>query len=310
MNILTFDIEEWYLEKAYFGAKQSKYAEYDKLLDVLLSKLDEVGLKATFFCVGKMATDFSYVVRKISDAGHEIGCHSNIHQWLNKMSYQEALDDTKLAVDSLEQCIGNKIFSYRAPAFSIGSSNKWIFEILASNGITRDASVFPVSRDFGGFTEFSTNGPATINYKGICIKEFPVCTTSILGKEMAYSGGGYFRFFPLRFVKKTMDKSKCSMTYFHLGDLLPVITGLMSKTEYENYFGETGSVKTRLFRYLKTNIGVKSNKRKLFKLLETTSFENLSTADEMMDWSLYPVVNIESCTNTSSNVYRTSSFQA
>ena len=49
MNILTFDIEEWYLEKAYFGAKESKYAEYDRLLDNLLEKLSSAGLKGTFF---------------------------------------------------------------------------------------------------------------------------------------------------------------------------------------------------------------------------------------------------------------------
>ena len=49
MEILTFDIEEWYLEKAYFGAKESKYAEYDRMLDELLEKLDSGNLKGTFF---------------------------------------------------------------------------------------------------------------------------------------------------------------------------------------------------------------------------------------------------------------------
>lgn len=290
MNILTFDIEEWYLEKAYFGAKDSKYISYDRLLDELLGKLDQVELKATFFCVGKMASDFPQVVRKIHDAGHEVGCHSNIHQWLNKMSYQGVNEDTKVAVGSLEQCIGKKVLSYRAPAFSIGCNNVWAFEILAENGITRDASVFPALRDFGGFAEFSKKEPTIISCKGISIKEFPVSTTSIFGKNMVYSGGGYFRFFPLNFVKNTMDKVNYSMTYFHLGDLLPVFTGLMSKEEYKNYFGETGSMVTRWLRYLKTNVGVKSNKKKLFDLLETQPFENLVSADKKTDWSSCPIV--------------------
>ena len=38
----------------------------------------------------------------------------------------------------------------------IGESNKWMFEILASCGITCDASVFPASRDFGGFPGFQS----------------------------------------------------------------------------------------------------------------------------------------------------------
>ena len=87
MNILTFDIEEWYLEKAYFGAKETKYAEYDRLLEEILEKLENRQVRGTFFCVGKLATMFPHVVRKISDAGHEVGCHSNNHQWLNKMTY-------------------------------------------------------------------------------------------------------------------------------------------------------------------------------------------------------------------------------
>ena len=77
MNILTFDVEEWYLEKAYFGAKESTYKEYDRLLDELLERLYDNNLKGTFFCVGKLATDFPQVVKKIAVAGHEIGCHSN-----------------------------------------------------------------------------------------------------------------------------------------------------------------------------------------------------------------------------------------
>lgn len=292
MNILTFDIEEWFLEKNYFGAKESRYAEYDRLLDEVLSKLDEKGLKGTFFCVGKLATDFPQVVRKIADAGHEIGCHSNTHQWLNKMTFEQAMEDTHAAVDALQQCIGQKVNSYRAPAFSIGSDNKWAFEVLTSNGITCDASVFPASRDFGGFPEFSKMEPTVVRYNGVELHEYPIATAKVLGKDIAYSGGGYFRFFPYGFVEKEMTKASYSMTYFHLGDLLPVISGVMSKEEYENYFNEPGTAKARYLRYVKTNLGVGKNKKKLFKLLSNLDFCNIEDADQHIDWSKAPVVSL------------------
>lgn len=292
MNILTFDIEEWFLEKHYFGAKESRYAEYDRLLDNVLGKLSEKGLKGSFFCVGKLATDFPQVVRKIDAAGHEVGCHSNIHQWLNKMSYQEAMEDTHAAVDALQQCIGKKVVSYRAPAFSIGSDNKWAFEVLAENGITCDASVFPASRDFGGFPEFSKMEPTVVQYNGIEIHEYPIATAKVLGKDIAYSGGGYFRFFPYGFIEKEMKKAIYSMTYFHLGDLLPVISGVMTKEEYENYFNEPGTAKARYLRYVKTNLGVGRNKKKLFKLLSNLDFCNVMEADQQIDWSKAPVVSL------------------
>ena len=292
MNILTFDVEEWYLEKAYFGAKESIYAAYDKLLDELLQKLEESNLKGTFFCVGRLAIDFPHVVRRIDDSGHEVGCHSNTHQWLNKMTFEEAMEDTHAAVDALEQCIGKKVQSYRAPAFSIGSENKWAFEVLAANGITRDASVFPVSRDFGGFPEFTKMEPTVVRYKGVELHEFPIATAKVLGKDIAYSGGGYFRFFPYSFIEKEMMRASYSMTYFHLGDLLPVVSGVMSKEDYERYFEEPGTMKARYLRYLKFNVGVKGNKKKLFRMMSDFKFINVAEANNRIDWDNAPVVYV------------------
>lgn len=286
MNLLTFDIEEWYLYR------KEKHVELDYYLDVILDKLDARQIKATFFCVGRMGELFPEVIRKIQKRGQEIGCHSNIHTWLNKMTEAECREDTHCAVDSLEQCIGEKIISYRAPAFSIGESNKWAFEILAENGIERDASIFPAARDFGGFKVFGQKEPCFVDYDGIKIKEFPVCTTKVLGKEMAYSGGGYFRFFPLTFVKKEIKKAPYSMCYFHIGDLIPETSGVMSKEAYEAYFKEPGTLKARYARYLKSNLGKKNAFEKMMKLIDTIDFINLQQAEEFLDWEAAPVVTL------------------
>lgn len=292
MNILSFDIEEWVLEKDFFGNKDSKYKEYDRLLGEILDKLDECQLKGTFFCVGRMATEFPHAVKLIADRGHDVGCHSNKHVWLTKLTREEAMEDTRIAVDALEQCCGQKILSYRAPAFSVGDKNKWVLEVLAECGIERDASIFPVARDFGGFEKFGQKMPSVIKYNGIRMKEFPICTVDVLGKEIAYSGGGYFRFFPLSFVEKEMNRTDYSMTYFHLGDLNPVIEGVMSPELFETYFQEKGSVMDRYMRYLKTNLGVKSSKKKLFRLLDVMPFVDLGQADNEIDWNNVPVIEL------------------
>ena len=127
MNILTFDIEEWALAKAGGYGTAEKYAEYDSYLSQILDVLDERGFKGTFFCTGLMGADFPDVVKLVHARGHEVGCHSFKHTWLNKMTKDEVLEDTRTSVDVLEQCIGQKIKSYRAPAFSIGKENKWAF---------------------------------------------------------------------------------------------------------------------------------------------------------------------------------------
>lgn len=291
MNLLTFDIEEWYLDHQNNGPMK-KHAEYDRYLDAILNKLDERKLKATFFCVGEMGRLYPEVIRKIQQLGHEIGCHSNIHTWLNKMSETECREDTHCAVDSLEQCIGEKVKSYRAPAFSIGEKNKWAFEILAENGIERDASIFPAARDFGGFPNFGQKTPCIVEYNDIRLKEFPVCTTQVMGKEMAYSGGGYFRFFPSGFVKKQMKNSSYSMCYFHIGDLVPENASVPSRKEYEAYYKEPGTLKARYVRYLKTNLGKKNAFPKMMRLIDDMGFVNLQQAEEAIDWAAAPVVTL------------------
>ncbi|MBR5630386.1 MAG: polysaccharide deacetylase family protein [Bacteroidales bacterium] len=291
MNLLTFDIEEWYLNHQKSGPIE-KYAEYDRYLDSILNKLDERKLKATFFCVGEMGRLFPDVIKKIQAKGHEIGCHSNIHTWLNKMTKAECREDTHRAVDSLEQCIGEKVKSYRAPAFSIGEKNKWAFEILAENGIERDASIFPAARDFGGFPHFGQKTPCVVEFNGIRLKEFPVCTTRVIGKEMAYSGGGFFRFFPLSFVKKEMKKSEYAMCYFHIGDLVPESSKVKTKEEYEAYYKEPGTLKARYVRHLKTNLGKKNAFQKMMRLIDEMEFVGLRDADEIKKWDLAEVVKV------------------
>lgn len=285
MNIISFDIEEWFIEKAFNGGRAEKYAEFDAYLDKILNLLKTSEEKATFFCVGKMAEEFPEVIRRIAAEGHEIGCHSNIHTWLNKMTQEQMRQDTREAVDSIEQCIGQKVLSYRAPAFSIGENNKWALEILAENGIERDSSIFPASRDFGGFPDFGCNEPVLVTYNGIKMKEFPISITKIMGKDFAYCGGGYFRFFPLWFVKKEMRKAPFSICYFHIGDLLPDSNGVMSRGEYEEYFKEKGTLINRYKRHIKSNLGKKGAWGKLEKFVAHTDFINLDMADKAIDWT-------------------------
>lgn len=292
MNILSFDIEEWYLEKALHADRVERYAIFDRFLNEILNLLDERCMKATFFCVGGMGDDFPHIVRLIDERGHEIGCHSYRHTWLNKMTHAETLEDTRRAVEALEQCVGKKILSYRAPAFSIGKENRYAMEVLAECGIERDSSIFPAARDFGGFPDFGHKTPVTIEYNGIRLKEFPICTAKLLGKELAYSGGGYFRFFPLWFVKREINRNDYAMCYFHIDDLIAETSKVMSREEYEDYFKERGTLLARYKRYFKSNFGKKRAWNKMESLIKTTPFVSLNQADPKINWHTAPSINL------------------
>ena len=292
MNILTYDIEEWFAEETIYGDRKEKYPEYDKYLGQILDTLDEKNVKGTFFCVGGLVPKYDYVIKRIDERGHEIGCHSMHHHFLNKMTYKEVLADTKEAVDAIEQLIGKKVRSYRAPAFSIGGSNKWVFNILTECGIERDASVFPAARDFGGFSNFPSEMPCIINHEGHIIKEFPICMASFLGSRVAYSGGGYFRFFPLSFISSQMNKSNYAMAYFHIGDLIPESKSVMTRKEYESYFKEIGSPVNRYKRFIKANLGKKGAFGKMVSLIGKQAFISLEESDKQVDWSKAKLIKL------------------
>ncbi len=180
--------------------------------------------------------------------------------------------------------LGKKIRGYRAPAFSIGENNKWAFEIFHKYGIDYDASIFPAARDFGGFPSFGHNRPVMLSYQGIEIKEFPICMTRLLGKDIAYSGGGYFRLFPLWYVLKTINNSDYVMTYFHIGDLLPGSNKVMSREDYETYFKENGSIFNRYKRFVKSNLGRNNAFEKMSELITHTKMINIDQAIHEIQW--------------------------
>ena len=284
MHILTLDIEEWYIEKMYHGGRQERYNLFDRTLDKTLQLLSDNGITATFFCVGQMARHFPEVIKRIVEGGHEIGCHSNVHTWLNKMTIDECREDTRIAVDTLEQCIGKKIKSYRAPAFSITEQNTWAFEILVENGIERDASIFPTSRDFGGFSDFGSKTPCIVSYNGITIKEFPVSPVNFLGHQIVYSGGGYFRVFPEIYIKHMIKKSNYTMLYFHIKDLASIKSGFMTRSDYEEYFKEKGSLIRRIKRYFKANFAIGNTFEKFKSVVYNGKFLKLEQIDETIKW--------------------------
>ena len=124
MNILTFDIEEWFHIIDVPSAKDEK--QWDKFedrinknMDKILNLLEEKKQKATFFCLGWIGKKYPEVIRKIDQYGHEIASHSNIHKPVYRMTPNEFKNDTQTSINILEDITGKKVRIYRAPSFSI-----------------------------------------------------------------------------------------------------------------------------------------------------------------------------------------------
>jgi len=251
MNIITFDIEEWHTYELYpKGGKDYYLPIINQYLDNILDLLDGINTKATFFCLGMIARTYPEIIKKIDSRGHEIGCHSDKHILLTKMTPAEFKADTHAALRDIENVIGKKVPYYRAPAFSITENNKWAFDVLIEEGITTDCSIFPSSRSFGGFPTFKEGKPAIVYINGKSIQEFPISYVTWLGKRWMFSGGGYFRFFPYRLTKKMMDQSDYNMAYFHIRDFDSKQKHVYSLRYFQSYYG-IQTAYSKLEKYLK-----------------------------------------------------------
>ena len=85
--------------------------DIDKIIEVLESK----NVSATFFVVGTWVDKYEEEVKKLAEAGHEIGNHSDNHAHVNKLSYDANLLDMKKCNEKIEKITGKNVKFYRGP---------------------------------------------------------------------------------------------------------------------------------------------------------------------------------------------------
>ena len=275
MNIITFDIEEWFhLLGCDATRTENEWKNYEvriyENVDRIFRVLEETNTRATFFIVGWIAKTYPDIVKRIAEK-YQIGCHTMNHQLVWQQTPEEFKADVEQGVKMLEDITGKKVECFRAPGFSIRESEAWAFEILAELGIQYDCSVFPAVHTHGGIPSFPNAAPSIIEYHGIQMKEFPVGYKTIFGKHIMFSGGGYFRLFPYTLIKKWSNDSEAYLLgYIHPRDLdsgQPMIKSLP------------------VARKLKSYVGLKGAEKKLRRWLTDFQFVDIETADRAIDWS-------------------------
>lgn len=98
----------------YIYHKRNCYWNADDI-DSILKTLQENETKITFFMVGDWIEKFPEAVKKIHEAGHEIASHSNTHPHVNKLSYEENIEEIEKSNQKIEKAIGSRTKIYRAP---------------------------------------------------------------------------------------------------------------------------------------------------------------------------------------------------
>lgn len=282
MNILTFDIEEWFHLLDFDATRtESEWGKYEVRIhdnvERIFRILDDTNTKATFFIIGWVAKTYPDLIRKIADK-YQIGCHTMNHQLVWQQSKEEFKEDVTSSIKLLEDITGQQVECFRAPGFSVREQDAWAFEVLSEAGIKYDCSVFPAAHAHGGMPSYPKACPGIIEYNGVQMKEFPVSFKTIAGKHIVFSGGGYFRLSPYTLVKKwTNENEDYLLSYIHPRDLdagQPMLDGLPITRKFRSY------------------VGLKGAEKKLRRWLRDFDFVDVATANEKTDWDKAPIIKL------------------
>ncbi len=228
-NALSVDVEDWFHVGAF--ERVISPADWPNLecrveanTDRLLAMFEDAGIKATFFTLGWVAERYPQLMRRISDAGHELGNHGSNHDRVFTFTRDQFAADIDRARKTIEDASGSKVTGYRAPSFSIDPRTPWAHEVLAEQGYIYSSSVAPIKHDHYGWADAPRFAFQPV--KGSDFIEIPVTTAMFAGKRLAAGGGGFFRMLPYAFSRWAVAQvnetdKRPAIIYFHPWEIDP-----------------------------------------------------------------------------------------
>ena len=299
MNILTFDVEEWFHLLDFDATRtEAEWGKYEvrihENVDRILDILDRTDTKATFFIIGWVAKTYPEVVKKIA-AKYQIGSHTMNHQLVWQQTPEQFRDDVDSSIKLLQDITGQPIECFRAPGFSIRESEPWAFDILSELGIKYDCSVFPAHHAHGGMASYGEAVPSLIRHNGVEMKEFPVTTKEMMGKPIIFSGGGYFRLVPYWLLHKwSCEAAERQVTPVMINEDMSRKAGyLLSYIHPRDLDGGQPMLEgLPLARKFKSYVGLKQAPEKLRKYLKDFKFVDVQTASDMIAWDRVPSIEL------------------
>lgn len=214
-HAFTVDVEDWF---HILDCPQSPRPEqYDSLPSRVeantvrvLDLLADHSVRGTFFVLGWVADRYPRLVRRIAEAGHEIGVHGYHHVLASTLDDTALEEDTRRAVEAVAAAASAAPVGYRSPGGSLLARQRWIFDLLIELGMHFDASVYPRPGGLAG-AEGYPDRPYLIAGSGdAALWEFPSTVRRWCGLRWAFVEGGYLRLLPLSVVRRWIGEREAA----------------------------------------------------------------------------------------------------
>ena len=141
--ILTFDFDAEALWEGAYGITNPSVLSrgaYGANLGMprILALLDRYAIAATFFVPRITAERYPDLVRRVHDAGHEIGHHGYLHLSPATQTIEDERTALEKGLEILERLTGERPIGYRSPSWDLSDHS---LELLAERGFLYDSSL-------------------------------------------------------------------------------------------------------------------------------------------------------------------------
>ncbi len=246
INAMTVDVEDYFHVSAFEGTISrddwsTLACRVEGNTHRILDLFDENNTTATFFVLGWVAERYPTLVRSIVERGHELASHGFSHVRVTMQTPDKFRNDITRTKQLLEDLAGVRVVGYRAPSYSIGTSNLWALDELSQAGYEYSSSIYPIKHDIYGMPDAPRHAFYPNGSRGIL--EVPITTLEIAGRRLPCGGGGFFRLYPYRFSKWAFSRVNINervpgIFYFHPWEIdpdQPRQTGISLKTRCRHY---------------------------------------------------------------------------
>ena len=201
LHALSFDVEEYFQVanlRHHFARSDwdGVPSRVEPAMDAILGALERRGARATFFFLGWIAERHPGLVHRCLDGGHEVASHGYEHAFLQDLGPEGLERDLERTEAALAAAGAPRPRGFRASTFTLTRRTWWAFDVLVRRGYRYDSSVHPIRHPVYGVPGFEP-GISTVEAAGGSIVEFPVATWRVLGRNLPFGGGGYFRLLPV-----------------------------------------------------------------------------------------------------------------
>ncbi len=228
-HLLTVNVEDYYHVRAFNKyIQRNRWQRFESRIELttqraldLLAKHDAT---ATFFVLGWIAEQFPDVIRRVAEAGHEVGVRGFYHRGVKELTPDEFRVDAQRARQAVEAATGRKVYGYRLADGWLQSEDLWALDVLAELGFIYDSSIAPIRDSFAG--EPGRLTPHEHRNGNHALLELPISCGKILGVRVPVAGGNYLRQLPKFLTSRAAAKwdrihPTPMVAYFHTWELDP-----------------------------------------------------------------------------------------